>query len=243
MCEILGYNTETSRSTAGYVAGYKVGAKTGTSEKIGVIKKQSVFEEDYIASICGFAPVDDPQIAMLVFFDTPSGDAYYGSQVSSPVFINIMTEVLPYLEIKTNYSEEDLQYLDTSAGDYTGLSTQEAVSKVEADGFTANVKGSGDKVVAQIPAVSSKVSAGGSIVLYTDDESRAETVMVPSFLEYSAAEANSVAADYGLNVSFKGAVSSGGTCTAQDIKEGESVAPGTVITLTYSASTDSGFAD
>ena len=141
MTEILAFNTERSKATAGYVAGYKVGGKTGTSEKIGVTEKQSKFEEDYIASMCGIAPADDPEIAMLVFFDTPSGDAYYGSQVSSPVFINIMTEVLPYLEIKTSYSEEDLKYLDTTAGDYVGLSAEEAVAKVEEDGFTANRQG------------------------------------------------------------------------------------------------------
>lgn len=243
MNEILGYNTETAGATAGYVAGYKVAGKTGTSEKIGVVKKQSTFEEDYIASFCGYAPADDPQIAMLVFFDTPSGGAYYGSQVSSPVFINIMTEVLPYLEIKTNYSEEDLKYLDTSAGDYTGLSTEEAVSKAESDGFTVSVKGSGSKVISQIPGVSSKVSAGGNIVLYTDDESKQQTVTVPSFKDYTAAEANSVAGQYDLNVSFKGAISSGGKCTDQDIKEGDTVPPGTVITLTFSASSSGGFND
>ena len=243
MNEILGYNTEQAGATSGYVAGYKVAGKTGTSEKIGVVEKQSTFEEDYIASFCGYAPADDPQIAMLVFFDTPSGGAYYGSQVASPVFINIMTEVLPYLEIKTNYSEDDLKYLDTSAGDYTGLSTEEAKTKAEADGFTVSVKGSGSKVISQIPGVSSKVSGGGNIVLYTDDASKQETVTVPSFKDYTAAEANSVASQYDLNVSFKGAISSGGKCVAQDIKEDTTVSPGTVITLTFSASSDSGFND
>ena len=243
MCEILGYNTEKSQSTAGYVAGYKVGAKTGTSEKIGVTKKQSVFEEDYIASICGFAPVDDPQIAMLVFFDTPSGEAYYGSQVASPVFTNIMTEVLPYLGVKTNYSEEDLKYLDASAGDYTGLSVDAAIAKVQNDGFTYSVKGEGGNVIAQLPAVSSRVSAGGNIVLYTDEASRSDTVTVPNFIGYTPMEANNVASEYGLNLSFKGAISSGGTCTAQSVKEGDSLAPGTVITVTFSAAASEGFND
>ncbi len=243
MNEILGYNTETAGATAGYVAGYKVAGKTGTSEKIGVTEKQSVFEEDYIASFCGYAPADDPQIAMLVFFDTPSGGAYYGSQVSSPVFINIMTEVLPYLQIKTNYSEDDLKYLDTSAGDYTGLSVADATAKAEQDGFTCTVKGEGEKVVMQLPAVSSKVSAGGNIVLFTDDASKAETVTVPDFTGYTALEANNVAGQYELNVSFKGAISAGGTCVEQSVKEGEKVAPGTVITLTYSAASGSGFND
>ena len=241
--EILGYNTETAGATAGYVAGYKVAGKTGTSEKIGVEEPVSGFGKDYIASFCGYAPADDPQIAMLVFFDTPDGGAYYGSQVSSPVFINIMTEVLPYLEIKTDYKEEDLAFIDVSAGDYTGLSLEEAKKAVENDGFTCTVKGSGDKVLSQLPAVASKLSPGGSIVLYTDEESRTEKVTVPNFLENTASYVNQVAAGYDLNVNFDGAVSSGGLAVAQDIPEGTEVAPGTVITVTFEASTDTGFND
>ena len=243
MNEILGYNTETAGATAGYIAGYKVAGKTGTSEKIGVKKQLSHFEKDYIASFCGYAPADDPQIAMLVFFDTPNGANYYGSQVSSPVFINIMSEVLPYLEIKTDYSEEDLAYVDVSAGDYTGLSVDEARAAVEADGFTAKVLGSGETVASQIPTVSSKMSPGGSIVLYTDDESKSQTVTVPSFLNYTASDVNYIASQYNLNISFNGAVSAGGLAGAQDIAEGTQVAPGTVINVTFIANTSGGLSD
>ena len=205
MNEILGYNTETAGATAGYIAGYKVAGKTGTSEKIGVKKKLSTFDEDYIASFCGYAPADDPQIAMLVFFDTPSGGAYYGSQVSSPVFINIMSEVLPYLEVKTSYNKDELAYLDTPAGDYTGMSVADAQAAVEKDGFTATVYGMGNKVVSQIPPVSANLVSGGSIVLYTDEETKNNTkVTVPDFTGNSVVEANGLASSYGLNVSFKG---------------------------------------
>lgn len=235
MNEILGYNTSTAGATAGYVAGYKVAGKTGTSEKIGA-KVESHFSEDYIASFCGYAPADDPQIAMLVFFDTPSGDAYYGSQVSSPVFINIMSEVLPYLEIKTEYTESELEYIDVSAGDYTGMTVSEAESAARADGFTTTVKGDGEKVIAQIPAVSSKIPSGGNVVLYTDDTSRSETITVPNLVGYSAAEVNNVASAYGLNVSFSGASDTGVVSTSQDVAEGTSVSPGTVITVSFSSS-------
>ncbi len=234
MNEILAYNTATAGSTAGYVAGYKVAGKTGTSEKIGS-KVQSVFSEDYIASFCGYAPADDPQIAMLIFFDTPSGGAYYGSQVSAPVFINIMTEVLPYLEVKTEYTDSELEYVDVSAGDYVGLSVSEAESAAQNDGFTTTVKGEGDKVISQIPSVSSKIPTGGNIVLYTDDNSKSETVTVPNLIGYSASEVNSVASEYGLNISFAGAASSDVISSAQDIAEGTSVSPGTVITVTFSS--------
>lgn len=235
MNEMLGYNTQTAGATSGYVTGYKVAGKTGTSEKIGS-KSESSFGEDYIASFCGYAPADDPQIAMLVFFDTPSGKAYYGSQVSSPVFINIMSEVLPYLQIKTDYTEEELEYVDVSAGDYTGISVSEAQTAVEKDGFTYTVKGSGETVISQIPPVSSKISKGGNIVLYTDSTSQQETVTVPNLIGYSASEVNSVASAYGLNVSFSGAASSNGISSSQDIAEGTSISPGTVITVSFASS-------
>lgn len=236
MNEYLEYNTERQGAVAGYISGYKVAGKTGTSEKKGVTKVESSFSEDYISSFCGFAPADDPQIAMLVFFDTPDGDAYYGSQVSSPVFINIMSEVLPYLDVKTSYTDEELGYVDASAGDYTGVSVDEAKTAVEADGFTATVKGSGSTVISQIPTVSSGLQKGGSIVLYTDSDSRSETISVPSFIGLSPDEVNNVASACGLNVSFSGATTSSGTSSSQDIEAGTSVSPGTVITVSFADS-------
>ena len=236
MNEYLEYNTERQGAAAGYISGYKVAGKTGTSEKKGVTKVESSFSEDYISSFCGFAPADDPQIAMLVFFDTPDGDAYYGSQVSSPVFINIMSEVLPYLDVKTSYTDEELGYVDASAGDYTGVSVDEAKTAVEADGFTATVKGNGSTVISQIPTVSSGLQKGGSIVLYTDSDSRSETISVPSFIGLSPDEVNNVASAYGLNVSFSGATTSSGTSSSQDIEAGTSVSPGTVITVSFADS-------
>lgn len=236
MNEYLEYNTERQGAAAGYISGYKVAGKTGTTEKRGVTKFESSFSEDYISSFCGYAPADDPQIAMLVFFDTPDGDAYYGSQVSSPVFINIMSEVLPYLDVKTSYTDEELGYVDASAGDYTGVSVDEAKTAVEADGFTATVKGNGSTVISQIPTVSSGLQKGGSIVLYTDSDSQSETVSVPSLIGLSPDEVNDVASDYGLNVSFSGATTSSGTSSSQNVEAGTSVSPGTVITVSFADS-------
>lgn len=236
MNEYLEYNTERQGAAAGYISGYKVAGKTGTTEKRGVTKFESSFSEDYISSFCGYAPADDPQIAMLVFFDTPDGDAYYGSQVSSPVFINIMSEVLPYLDVKTSYTDEELGYVDASAGDYTGVSIDEAKTAVEADGFTATVKGNGSTVISQIPTVSSGLQKGGSIVLYTDSDSQSETVSVPSLIGLSPDEVNDVASAYGLNVSFSGATTSSGTSSSQNVEAGTSVSPGTVITVSFADS-------
>lgn len=233
MNEILEYNSTTGGANNGYIAGYRVAGKTGTSEKL----TSTNGSEDYIASCCGYAPADDPKIAMLVFFDTPTGASYYGSQVSSPVFINIMSEVLPYLQVQAEYSDEEMQYVDTTAGAYVGMSVEEAKSKATEAGFTTTVKGDGEKVVSQIPAVSAKIPNGGNIVLYTDSSSEKEKVIVPDLVGYSISEVNSIASNSGVNASISNAgASSAVVSVSQDIEPGKEVSPGTVVTVKFAAS-------
>lgn len=234
MCDYLERNTTKGGVNNGYIAGYRVGGKTGTSEKIG----QSTYgSEDYIASFCGIAPADNPQVACLVFFDTPKGANYYGSLVSAPVFVNIMSEVLPYLEIQAEYSESEKQYIDTVAGSYIGLSTEKATAQAKQDGFTVTVKGEGDKVVSQIPYAAAKIPTGGNVVLYTDDESASNTVMVPNLVGYSVSTVNSLASYYGLNVSISGVTSSSSAISqTQSILSGELVPEGTVISVKFGGS-------
>ncbi len=234
MSDYLERNTTKGGKNNGYIAGYRVGGKTGTSEKLTVTDGS----EDYIASFCGFAPADKPQVACLVFFDTPKGANYYGSLVSAPVFVNIMSEVLPYLEIQAEYSSEEKQYVDTVAGSYVGLSVDKAKSQAKADGFKTTVKGSGDKVISQIPAAASKVPTGGNIVLYTDKASKSDKVTVPSLVGYSVSTVNSIASAYGLNVSISGATTNANdVSTSQSIAEGKKVDAGTVITVEFGGST------
>ena len=116
------------------------------------------------------------------------------------------------------------------------MTVSEAEAAAQNDGFTTTVKGEGDKVIAQIPSVSSKIPTGGNVVLYTDDTSKSEVVTVPNLVGYSASEVNNVASAFGLNVSFSGASDTGVVSTSQDIAEGTSVSPGTVITVSFSSS-------
>lgn len=232
--EILEYNTSTGGSSNGYIAGYRVAGKTGTSEKL----TYTSGGEDYIASFCGYAPADDPKIAMLVFFDTPTGASYYGSQVSSPVFINIMSEVLPYLEIQAEYTDDEMKYVDTTAGAYVGMDVDEAKQKITEAGFNVTVKGEGGTVVSQIPGASAKIPNGGTVVLYTDDSSKSDTVTVPDLVGYSVSEVNSIASSSGINASISNAGASTDVISvSQDIQAGTSVSPGTVVTVKFATST------
>ncbi|WP_407385693.1 penicillin-binding transpeptidase domain-containing protein [Ruminococcus sp.] len=235
MCGILEENALNGSGKNGYVAGYRVGGKTGTSEKKVDANKNGI-EDDYIASFCGFAPANNPQYAALVFFDEPVSGNYYGSAVAAPVFASIMSEVLPYLEVVAQYSDEELSNIDTAAGSYTGMSVEDATKAAEGDGFSVTVKGEGTTVLTQNPVTGTAIPTGGTIVLYTDDSSAAEKVQVPNLVGLSLAEVNDTASYTGLNVSVTGtATSSDSTSVAQSVPEGTEVAPGTVITVTFSS--------
>ena len=234
MCGLLEENVINYGGKNGYVAGYRIGGKTGTSEKLVDVNGDGV--DDYIASFCGIAPANNPQYACLVFFDAPLGGNYYGSAVSAPVFASIMSEVLPYLDVVAQYNDEELTKIDTTTGAYTGMSVSDATTAANADGFEVTVKGEGNTVLAQNPPTGASIPMGGTVVLYTDQASSTEKVTVPSFEGYSVAEANYIAASAGVNVSLAGQVSSSdSTASAQSIPEGTEVAPGTVVTVTFSS--------
>lgn len=225
-------NATNGSAKNGYVAGYKVAGKTGTSEK-------KIYHNDgsqeYIASFCGFAPADDPQVCLLVYFDDPVGDSYYGSAVAAPVFSNIMSEVLPYLNVEAEYTEEEIAQMDTTAENYVGKSISEAESLVSSGGFTPVVMGSGDTVISQVPTAQSRLPQQGTVVLYTDEESMNDDVVeVPDLTNMTVAQANSTAAMYNLNISVVGSNADGeGISYSQGIKAGSKVKSGTVISVNF----------
>lgn len=240
LSEILEMNATEGSASNGYVAGYRVAGKTGTSEKKYDVNDDGI--DDYIASFCGFAPADDPKVCMLVYFDAPLGANYYGSMVAAPVFSQIMSEVMPYLEVSTQYTDEEIEQMDTTANSYLGLTVSEAQAKVESDGYTCVVKGDGSTVAAQLPAASTRIPQGGTVVLYTSlEEVTNSEVEVPDFSGLTLAEANLVAASYNLNISVSGVTGiSDGVVRLQSVAEGEKVSAGTVITLTFTTSSSYG---
>lgn len=215
-----------------YVPGYRVAGKTGTSEKIGL---STPGQKDYISSFCGFAPADNPRIVVLVFFDTPKGEFYYGSAVAAPVFSKIMKEVLPYMGIEKIYTEEELEKLDISVPNLIGKNVSEARNEAINSHLLPKIVGNGEKVIAQIPSSSKKISRGGTIVIYTDTESKNSTVKVPKLTGISMLEVNKTAASYGLNIKIIGTNLSDPSVvsSAQSIAPGTEVSLGTTVTVTF----------
>ncbi len=234
ICSMLEENVISGGATNGYIAGYRIGAKTGTSQKI--VDENGNPTDDYIASFCGIAPCDDPEIALLCYFDTPDPEInYYGSTVSGPCFRNILSEVLPYLGIEKVYSDDESGKLDTTTKAYVGIDLEDAKKQIEDDGLNYQVVGEGSSVVAQNPIAYTKIPKDGTVVLYTEDNSRKKMVKVPDFKNCTISEANNLAAEYNLNLSIEGSQGSEGVSYAksQNIQPGTPVEEYTVITVTF----------
>ncbi len=230
LCAILETVVSEGTGKNAYVEGYKVAGKTGTSEKL-----NSTDKEARIASFCGIAPAEDPQVALLLLFDEPNGTSKYGSVVAAPVFANIMSEVLPYLGVEKNYTEEELQNLAAATPRLGGMTPQEATQEADKAGLKIKVLGSGEKVINQIPVAGQKIPKGGKVVVYTDENSAKSTVTVPDFNGKTLSEVNALAAEYELNLSLTGAAKQGGAavCSAQNIAPETKVSPGTVIKVDF----------
>lgn len=232
LCEMLHTNATIGTAKNGYVPGFRVAGKTGTSQKIG---SSGAGGMDYIASYCGFAPADSPKYALLIFYDTPKGESYYGGAIAGPTFGRVMQDVLPYLGVERRYTDEELQKLDIPTPFLVGSTIGEAKSKAEQLQLCPVVRGSGSTVIAQIPEVSSKMCRGGTIILYTDKESMQKTVKVPNLIGLTLSNANKATLAAGLNINIKGTQLRGSevVSVSQDVPEGSMVSPGTVVTVTF----------
>ncbi len=240
--DILRENVEHGTATGGYVAGYRICGKTGTSEKMDKWNEDRSQPMEYIASFCGFAPAEDPKYALLVFFDEPDGEengGYTGGNaVAGPYFAKMMEEILPYLGVEAQYSEEEYAALDTVAPTVTGLTLEEAYEKLESAGLSYTVIGEEDggaaTVTAQVPESGGAVPKDGKVVLYTEGYDESSTyVTVPNFVGYDVTNASYLASINGLQISVSGSVSSTAEATSQSIAEGEQVKNGTVISLYF----------
>ncbi len=235
VCKMLRTNATSGGGKNGYVAGYRIGGKTGTSEK--TVDEDGNLSDDYIASYCGIAPADDPEVALICYFDTPDKKiSYYGTTVAAPCFRNIMSEVLPYLGIEKVYTDAELADLDTVTGAYVGMKIEEAEMQIKNSSLNVRIVGEGQKVIGQNPSAYSAIPKEGTVVLYTEKDSKKNTVKVPDFTQCSLSEANNLAAEYDLNICIEGTKKGDiGSIYVkkQDIAPGTEVEVYTVITLTF----------
>lgn len=214
------------------VAGYRIGAKTGTSQK--VAKIQATGDKYlYIGSCITVAPIENPEIAVFVMLDEPKGNKYYGGVIAAPVNSKIMSDVLPYLGYQPSYTDEELSKLSVSVPETKGLTVAEAKGKITASKLEYQIVGNGEKVVKQLPEAGKEVLTGGIVILYTEDSDN-KNVTVPNLLNLTATQVNAAAAKAGINVEFSGNISTSGlTSYRQSIDAGTTVEAGTIVTVYF----------
>ncbi len=218
-----------------YVAGFRVGGKTGTSDKLNKVGEVA-------ASFVGVAPSNDPQVTVLIVVDEPEG-ATGGGAVAAPVAGEVIENTLTYLNVERQYNDSEKALLDVQVPSVTGDAVDEAKSSLEEEKFSVQIVGSGDTVLSQMPASGQYIPQGGVVVLYTDEQKKKLKAVVPDFTGMTITEANYAAINAGINIRVSGNSLSEESLTAyrQSSLKGAEVESGSTVTVYFR--TTSGISD
>lgn len=236
-CELITDILEEGVATDGaaknaYVKGYRVAAKTGTSEKR---DEYDEFGETpfRVGSTVAYAPADDPQLSSLIMVDKPLGGVVYGGSVAAPYISNLLSAVLPYIGVEPQYTMEELAALDVVVSNYVGATVENSIADLSWRKFKYEIIGDGNIVTAQVPEVGAKISSDtGLLILYTGNAVPSDEVEVPNLLGMSAYNANNAAISAGMNVTFTGSTNgTTATVVGQYPAAGTRVPRGTVIEI------------
>lgn len=224
------------------VAGFSIGGKTGTSEKIDVFDENGQRVQDKIVSFVGIAPMDDPEYIVLVALDTPSretGIYISGGVMAAPTVGAVMADILPYLGVKRTYSGNELAGQEIVMEDLSGLTAADAERKLRDMGLTAKFSGTGEMVTGQIPAADQTIPGGSEVLVYLGEEPEQGSVTVPDFTGMNRQQASDAAGSLGLYILVTGndTIAANVTVTSQNIPKDTQVSPGTTVTLEFTDTT------
>lgn len=232
-----------------YVSGYRIGGKTGTSEK-----RDELDNDDVICSFMGFAPVDNPQVLVLVAYDSPkrsapgsnytaSGTYISGGNIAAPMAGQLIAKILDYIGVEKQYSSDELAKADAPMPYVVGQDLPAAKSALQSAGFDCRTVGSGSVVTHQVPAAGVSIPGGSQVVLYLGGDVPEQQVETPDLKGLAPAAAKSKLEEKGLFMRAIGATVSGdGTiaASAQSVSAGTMVSPGTVVEVRFVSSIEYG---
>ncbi len=215
------------------IPGYRIGGKTGTSEKL---DKKVDGEVAYrISSFLGFAPADDPEIMVLILLDEPHMQNVYGSVIAAPVVGGILSDILSYLGFEPHYTEAELASMDIPVPYVTGSLIHDAQSVLTKAGLKNKVIGSGTQILRQIPGSGQPIPKGGTVLLYTEESAGSTTAQVPNVIGMSGQQANKAILNAGFNIKIAGIgiESSSSVAIRQSPAAGETIEIGSVVTVEF----------
>lgn len=234
MCTLLESVVSVGTAKNAQIAGYSIGGKTGTSEKIDVRDENGNPVDDKIVSFVGVAPMDDPQVVCLVALDTPSSSTGYyisGGQMGAPTVRDVLADLLPYLGIEPTREA----VLDTTVPEVIGMTAEEANAALSEGTLTYRRVGEGETVTDQVPAGNAVIPSGSEIILYFGETIDNLEVTVPNVVGKNAEEANSILIQAGLYMKIIGATGDGAiSAVSQEPAAGEAVEKGAVVAVEFS---------
>ena len=226
--------------------GYRVGGKTGTSEKIDTYDENGKPVEDKIVSFIGVAPIDDPKYVVLVALDTPNyvaGTSYTphnqyisGGLMAAPTVRDVFLDILTSLGVDPDYSSDDIRGVNITLPDVIGMTEDEAAALLSGKSITYRTVGQGSTVTDQLPSPGAEVPGNSEIILYFGNAVKTtEQVEVPDFVGYGIADVDYLATNAGLYIQAKGTDHRDEYVTVayQDIEPGTMVDRGTTITVEF----------
>ena len=206
------------------VAGYYVAGKTGTAE----VPEGGVYGAGRIASFVGFAPVDEPVLAILVVLYNPKVESAYGGVLAAPVFKEIMEESLEYLGVKRRLEGQQRSSFRL-VPNLSNFTREEAKARLAQESFPWTIEGDGPLVTAQTPRPGARVPAQTTVHLFFYEQDDGEDVTVPNIIGLSMRDASMSLSDLGLRISVKGS----GVAVKQSPEAGTFVTKGSAVEVIF----------
>ena len=238
MCTLIESVVTEGTAKNANVFGFSIGGKTGTSEKIDIFDENGNRVLDKIVSFVGIAPMDDPEYIVLVALDTPSrstGIYISGGVMAAPTVGAVMGDILPYLGVKHNYSEEDAAGKTVVLEDYTGLTAKEAQKRLSQLGIGCMIQGTEETVTGQLPGAGESVPGDSQIILYMGDDPEETLVEMPNLSGMTRQQAYDAMGSLGLYILVKGNTEASPNVTAayQSIAPKTKIKVGTTVEVTF----------
>ena len=215
------------------VAGFSIGGKTGTSEKIDVFDENGQRVLDKIVSFVGIAPMENPEYIVLAALDTPSrstGIYISGGVMAAPTVGAIMADILPYLGVERS-TEADPVILS----DLSGMTIKEAKAALKDTKLTIVSQGEGETITGQLPAAGQQLAPDSQVLVYLGEPTQARLVTVPDFAGMNRQQASQAAGQLGLSIIPMGseAIDVNVTVCSQKEPPGTQLPAGSTVTLQF----------
>ncbi len=210
------------------VDGYKIAAKTGTSQKFDILDENG---NSYlrIGSTVAYSLSDDGGIAMIIVVDEPTSSVKYGSVVAAPYISSFLTKALPYLNYK---SEKETAHI--AINNYVGKEVSEAKKELQNLGIKYEIIGSGKTVIKQTPSGNDTfILENSKIILYTEKDNGLYAI-IPNIVGLDVSVANKIITNANLNIKISNLPSStigGAIVSSQSIVYGTVVPKNTVVEI------------